>query len=227
MSGFLWQYVYSTNVTEPPTGNQVRLDAAYPYTAAARAWIRYQTSDGIDAYYALMQTPAGADLILQDKNDHMIAAFFLTTGIAVDRGGYVELPIAYVSQSGAALLNTQAILIAELDPTATIPPPEPEPIAPELVTFATAKEHLRITDLDHDAEITVKLAHANDTIYRYLEPRADPAWTPATVPGEIAAAVLYLLTHLYEHRGEDLSIDEAVWAAIDRILARRRDPVFA
>jgi Phage gp6-like head-tail connector protein len=103
-----------------------------------------------------------------------------------------------------------------------------------LVDMADAKAHLRIRDADHDAEIALKLAHATDVILDYLKSGADPEWTAATVPKPVQAAVLIMLTHLYEHRGEDMTPsgaggtpDADVWAAVDRLLARFRDPAVA
>lgn len=52
-------------------------------------------------------------------------------------------------------------------------------------------------------------------------------WTASTVPGPIQSAVLLLLTHLYEHRGDDPATDEALWSAVERLVIRFRDPAFA
>lgn len=52
-------------------------------------------------------------------------------------------------------------------------------------------------------------------------------WTPETVPFQVQAAVLVMLTHLYEHRGDDMASDEQTWAAIRRLLERSRDPAYA
>lgn len=52
-------------------------------------------------------------------------------------------------------------------------------------------------------------------------------WTAETAPGDVKAATLLLLTHLYEHRGDDMRSDEATWKAIERLLARSRDPALA
>jgi hypothetical protein len=52
-------------------------------------------------------------------------------------------------------------------------------------------------------------------------------WTLATVPGEVQAAILVLLTHLVEHPGDELSADAETWEAIGRLLAQARDPAFA
>jgi len=52
-------------------------------------------------------------------------------------------------------------------------------------------------------------------------------WTDTTVPQPVKAAVLLMLTHLYDHRGEDLAADENLWNAIGRLLMRLRDPAVA
>lgn len=167
-----------------------------------------------------------------------------------------------------------------------------------LVTLVTAKQHLRIVDTDHDADIVVKLAQAEAIILNYLKTQitsiasisaANPAvvttatahgltsgvtytisgttttptiegarvvtvispttfsvpvdvtigesesegivstaaYTDITVPGSISAAVLLMLARLYEQRGDDEEADEALWAAIDRLLKRHRDPALA
>jgi hypothetical protein len=117
--------------------------------------------------------------------------------------------------------------------------PEPQTVsyhataAAPLVSLAIAKEQLRITDADHDAEITRMSHEATDVILDYLKHGADPAWTPETVPLPVQAAILRMLSHLYADRGDreaketDASADEKVWAAIDRLLARFRDPALA
>lgn len=53
-------------------------------------------------------------------------------------------------------------------------------------------------------------------------------WTDADVPGPVQSAVLLMLAHLYEHRGDDMeAYDEALWTAIGRLLMRQRDPALA
>lgn len=52
-------------------------------------------------------------------------------------------------------------------------------------------------------------------------------WNEDTTPYHVQAAVLLMLTHLYEHRGDDMRLDAALWEAVDRLLARSRDPAFA
>jgi hypothetical protein len=61
-----------------------------------------------------------------------------------------------------------------------------------------------------------------------------PVWTELTVPFHIQSATLLMLSHLYEHRGDDMggkvgggNPDTTLWQAIDRILMRSRDPALA
>lgn len=99
-----------------------------------------------------------------------------------------------------------------------------------LVTLDLAKQQLRITDNLHDAEVQTAIDEATAVILDYLDTAADPEWTPATLPKIVQTAILMFTTHLYEHRGDDMSPtasgttpDEEVWAAIRRLLARTRD----
>lgn len=93
-----------------------------------------------------------------------------------------------------------------------------------LVLLTEAKIHLRITGTADDADITQKLDAAEEAILAYENLAADPTWTDTTVPKAVKHAVLLLLTHYWENRGEELTRDEDVWAAIGRLLALYRDP---
>jgi hypothetical protein len=58
--------------------------------------------------------------------------------------------------------------------------------------------------------------------------RASAIWTDTTVPGPVQAAILLMLTHLHENRGDaEMERDEHVWQAIGRLLMRLRDPALA
>jgi hypothetical protein len=107
-------------------------------------------------------------------------------------------------------------------------------IAIPLVPLADMKAHLRITDTAHDADVTAISAAAQDAILAYLTGAADPTWTDATAPRAVVHAIKIFATHLYEHRGDDMdpstsgaTPDAAVWAAIERLLGRHRDPTLA
>jgi Phage gp6-like head-tail connector protein len=107
-------------------------------------------------------------------------------------------------------------------------------VAGPLVSLADVKDHLRITDTLHDADATAKSEAAQAAVLAYLTTAVDPAWTPASVPKPVRHAILLLTTHLYEHRGDDMSPstsgstpDREVWEAIARMLAMYRDPTLA
>jgi hypothetical protein len=100
-----------------------------------------------------------------------------------------------------------------------------------LVTLATAKTHLRLDGTADDADVTLKLDAAEATILDYItEP--DPAWTAATVPPVIAAAILLQLGELYHFRGDDPAhaMDRAAGdlaPGVAALLRRYRDPAMA
>jgi hypothetical protein len=167
-----------------------------------------------------------------------------------------------------------------------------------IVSFTVAKAHLRVTDLDHDADIETKLEQASAIIMDYLKNRltaiasisaanptvittsvphslvsgttytlagttttptvngarvvtvtspttftvpvnvtigqadaagtvGSPAWTETTAPTPVQSAILLMLTHLYENRGDDMDADDALWMSLGNMLCRFRDPALA
>jgi hypothetical protein len=69
-------------------------------------------------------------------------------------------------------------------------------------------------------DVTVGQADAAGTV-------GSPAWTEATAPGPVSAAILLMLTRLYEHRGDMEEEDADLWSSLERLLARQRDPALA
>jgi hypothetical protein len=94
-----------------------------------------------------------------------------------------------------------------------------------LVTLERAKSHLKIFVDDENDDVQDKIEQASDIIVDYL--KTDEVWTTEDAPKPVVTAVLLMLTHLYENRGEDMRADEAVWSAIRNVLAMRRAPTFA
>lgn len=97
-----------------------------------------------------------------------------------------------------------------------------------MITLTQAHGHLRLpfalntSPLDpRQADLELKLAQAQAVVYDYLKNQA-PNPSPA-----IDAAVLLMLSHLWDHRGEDMGTDEALWDALRRLLERLRDPTLA
>ena len=109
-------------------------------------------------------------------------------------------------------------------------------MAATLVTLAQAKAHLGIAtddvaDTDRDADIQLKLDQAE----AYVRDRCNSTawwraitttWTDGTVPLAVTAAILFLLSHLREQRGDD-PLDETVYSEIDRLIGQHKDPVLA
>lgn len=99
-----------------------------------------------------------------------------------------------------------------------------------LISLQQAKDHLRITDDTNDGDLSLKVDQASAVIVgrcgstAYWAPIA-AAWTQATVPPEVQSAILVLLTHLHEHRGDDMTADTVMWQAVDRLIALKKDPV--
>jgi hypothetical protein len=107
-------------------------------------------------------------------------------------------------------------------------------MAATLVTLDMAKTQLKITGTARDAEVTAKMAHAEDVILRYLKPkltdedRPDWPWTIETVPPAVQDGILLYLGHLDQNRGDDLGDrDERIIAAIEWRLAPLRDKALA
>lgn len=113
-----------------------------------------------------------------------------------------------------------------------------------LVTLAQAHAHLRLpfalnaSPVDaRQADLELKLIQAEQTILDYCNSTEywrdiTPTWlitaSPAgSPPAYVTAAVLLLLTHLWDHRGDDMTADDNLWGAVGRLLARSRDPVIS
>lgn len=101
-----------------------------------------------------------------------------------------------------------------------------------LVTLAVAKDHLRITDVLSDADVLLKVEQASNIILERCNSTAywraiTATWTDATVPLPVQAAILLMLTHLHENRGDDMKADPGLWDAINRLISMNKDPVIA
>jgi hypothetical protein len=96
---------------------------------------------------------------------------------------------------------------------------------PPLWTVAQAKVHLRITDTAHDADITQKLATAQEAILAYLNNAADPSWDTGSAPAAVTHAIHLLTAYYYEDRGDGDLPDP--WPKIYALLAAYRDPTVA
>jgi hypothetical protein len=100
-----------------------------------------------------------------------------------------------------------------------------------LVTLAVAKGHVRIdlTDTAGDADLTLKIAQASETIVGWMTPAlADATWTDLTAPSGVQKLVLRYVAFLQANRG-DVPVDPDPRPEIVRelIALGYRDPVLA
>ena len=109
------EYSFSSNTSAPPTSTQLRINAAHPYTAATALYVRFNTDNGVDAFWILKSWVAGHTITIQDKNDHTMYAQFTVTGAAIDQGNYFEIPVTWLS-NGTAFSNNQTVLMQAVAP---------------------------------------------------------------------------------------------------------------
>jgi hypothetical protein len=102
-------------------------------------------------------------------------------------------------------------------------------VAAPLVSLTVAKDHLRLTDTAHDADVTQKLEAAQEQVIAKLGPAADATWTETTVPRPVRHAILILLDAFYERRGGDEGSEQLRKAlqTVDLLLALYHDPSLA
>lgn len=114
-------------------------------------------------------------------------------------------------------------------------------MATELLTLAELKRRLRNPDTD-DADLRAIIAEASGMVIervKYL--RTDDgspswasqvdAWTPATVPSGIKAAVFKMALHLEKFRGGDMEVPPQekgyLPTDVDALITPHRDPTIA
>lgn len=101
-----------------------------------------------------------------------------------------------------------------------------------LVTLEQAQGQLRDWAENNTADVEAKLEQAEAIVLERCNSTAywraiTSTWTDVTVPLSVKTAILLVLTHLYENRGNDMKADADLYDAIDRVLAYNRDRVIA
>jgi hypothetical protein len=74
-----------------------------------KLWADFSSSNSEDLYWGWMRIRVGSLLMVQDKDNHLQYAEFTTTGLPIDHGTYVELPVAWASNGTA--LAVQGVLV--------------------------------------------------------------------------------------------------------------------
>jgi hypothetical protein len=226
-----WTFVFVDNPEARVLDGELGFNAAAPYPGnVTRVFVDNLNADGLNVRRAILAHPIGTMIWIQNRIDAGIYAALVMTGRPIEQKAHLEIPVTCSEASPDALSGTVETFFLPVAPVLAV-----RAIVaasdPVLVTLETAKSHLRITDTDHDADVTQKMGTASATIRDYLKDRNDATWTPDTVPPWIQAAVLILLAHQYEHRGDEFGSsndnDDRAWAAIDNLLRRSRDPALA
>ena len=106
----IFDYTYNNSTSEPPSATQVRMDDVFPFASTTKVWMRFVSADNQDLYWGIMITPVGSAIIIQDQDDHTRFVRFTTTGVAIDKGLYAEIPVTYVS-NGVAIVSAQRVFI--------------------------------------------------------------------------------------------------------------------
>jgi hypothetical protein len=167
----------------------------------AKSHLQY-TADQTDADTAIQATVQAATAIILDYLKGRAHESALTVPVATSS---VANPTVITTSAPHGLANTNSVFLA--DHVGSVPR-----IAGTYTVSNVAASSFTIP-------VAVTTAGTGGTV--------SPVWTVDTVPGQVHAAILLLLTHLMEHRGDDMGTDALTWEAIGRLLVRARDPALA
>jgi hypothetical protein len=217
-----WAFYFSTATpADQVQDGEIRVDAAPPYVGhVTRLYVNNLDRDGQFIKPMIAAYPPGTVIYVEGFAGTFGQFQLLRAPRPLARA--LELPVVTIDATPAGLPDGP-VTAAFMGPVALDALDDPL-----LVSLVTAKDHLRITDTLHDADVSQKLASASATIRDYLKDQNDPTWDDTSAPPWIQAAVLLLLGHLYEHRGDEFGPagdnDERVWEAIANLARRSRDP---
>jgi hypothetical protein len=93
--GYEWQF--STNVTQPPGPNSVRLNNTDKTLATAMYVTKSNSPNDNVASYLTSQAVVGRRLYMKELDDSDNNAIYTITGPLIDHGTYYEIPVSFVS----------------------------------------------------------------------------------------------------------------------------------
>jgi hypothetical protein len=96
------------------------------------------------------------------------------------------------------------------------------------ITLAQAKHHLNVTGENDNVDVQLKTDQAIAIVLAHLKSQVVAGWSDGTVavPGNVQAATLLVLGHLWEHRGDE-EVGAPITPAVERLLIGFRDPALA
>lgn len=137
-------YSFRTGTTEQVARGELRFNSTL-IGGVTKVWIAHEAEDGIDQFYAVQRIPAGGTLLVQDRSNHLSAVLFRVTGAAVDKIGYVEVPVVTLESVGT--LSPQGrlpMIVAAFYPGASLSfaPPALVDRLPDIKALLTGEEEL-------------------------------------------------------------------------------------
>ena len=160
-------FTFVSTTTEPPTGNQIRLNNANQF-AATRMWISETSVDGMDISVGLARITVGHQIYMQDFDDASKWVKYTVAVDSLDKGGYWQIDVVY--HSGPGGVPFQKI--------------ELQPIAPGTVGVppggATGQTLVKGSGSDYDVEWSTLIWTGTQAAYDALG-----SWSPT---------VLYVIT---------------------------------
>lgn len=111
-----FQQSFSTDASEPPDASQFTFNTVNPILAT-KVWINNLSSTDSDISNVFRGVAGGDRFYAQNFDDASAYYLFDTTGPAVFKSGYVELPISYVEGTGPITNNMGCVVsVTELGP---------------------------------------------------------------------------------------------------------------
>ncbi|HEX6825738.1 MAG TPA: hypothetical protein VF077_05410 [Nitrospiraceae bacterium] len=105
----LLDFTFSTSVMAPPGNAQLRCNANQ--ITATKLYFDDRTVSGNDTTIALRLVDEHFEISVQDQTTSGNYQVYNATGPTVDRGGYLEVPVVWVS-GGGAIASMQVVLVA-------------------------------------------------------------------------------------------------------------------
>jgi hypothetical protein len=102
-------FSFNAGTTEPPVGNQVRLNNA-SQLAATRMWVSHSTFDGLDATVGLTRIKPGDLVYLQDFDDATKWVRYTITSTTND-GSYHDYGVTYLAGPGTVPFQKIALRV--------------------------------------------------------------------------------------------------------------------
>lgn len=107
---YVVNYSYSANQASPPGTNQVRFNAAFPYTTVTKLFFDKITADGQDILIGLLRVAPGSLIYVQDKNDNTQFGTFQTLDFPINHTTWIEFDVVHYAH-GTAIGGGQLVLV--------------------------------------------------------------------------------------------------------------------